>query len=57
MARTLEVIEGEDVLELCLIVHNRATPLLLALLQEVNEKGLDVLWLLVADYGGQVLYM
>lgn len=51
----LEVIEGEDVLKLSLIVNDGAASLLLALLQEVNEELLNVLRLFIADDGCQVL--
>lgn len=54
---TLEVIESEDVLELSLIVYNGATSLLLALLQEVNQELLNVLWLFIANNGCQVLQL
>ena len=54
---TLEVIESEDVLELGLIVHNGAASLLLALLQEVNQELLNVLWLFIANNGCQVLQL
>ena len=55
MSSTLEVIESEDVLELSLIVDNGATSLLFALLQEVNQELLNVLWLFIANNGCQVL--
>ena len=54
---TLEVIESEDVLELGLIVYNGAASLLLALLQEVNQELLNVLWLFIANNGCQVLQL
>jgi len=52
---TLQVVKGEDVLELGLVVHDRAAALLLTLLEEVHEELLDVLGLLVAQDGRQVL--
>lgn len=55
VAGTLEVIESEYVLQLCLIVDDGAASLLLALLQEVNEELFNVLWLFIADNGCQVL--
>ena len=55
MSSTLEVIESEDVLELSLIVDNGATSLLFALLQEVDQELLNVLWLFIANNGCQVL--
>lgn len=55
MSCPLEVIESEDVLELSLIVDNGATSLLFALLQEVDQELLNVLWLFIANNGCQVL--
>ena len=55
MSCALEVIESEDVLELSLIVDNGATSLLFALLQEVDQELLNVLWLFIANNGCQVL--
>jgi hypothetical protein len=55
VSSTLEVIESEDVLELSLIVDNGATSLLFALLQEVDQELLNVLWLFIANNGCQVL--
>jgi len=52
---TLEVIECEDVLQLGLVVHDRTTALLLSLLKQVNQELLNVLGLLVAYDGRQVL--
>lgn len=51
----LEVIEGEDVLKLSLVVNDGAASLLFALLQEVDEELLNVLRLFIADDGCQVL--
>ncbi len=55
MSSTLKVIESEDVLEFSLIVDNGATSLLFALLQEVDQELLNVLWLFIANNGCQVL--
>ncbi len=55
MSSTLEVIESEDVLKLSFVVYNGATSLLFALLQEVNQELLDILWLFIANNGCQVL--
>ncbi len=55
MSSTLEVIESEDLLELSLIIDNGATSLLFALLQEVDQELLNVLWLFIANNGCQVL--
>ena len=55
MASTFEVIESKDVLELGLVVNDGATSLFLALLQEVDEELLNVLWLLITNDGCQVL--
>ena len=55
MSSTLEVIESEDVLKLSFVVYNGPTSLLFALLQEVNQELLDILWLFIANNGCQVL--
>ena len=55
MSGTLQVVESEYVLQLCLVVDNRSGTLILPLLEKVYEELLDVIGLLVADDGGQIL--
>ena len=55
MSGTLQVVESEYVLQLCLVVDNRSGALILPLLEKVDEELLDVIGLLVADDGGQIL--
>jgi hypothetical protein len=52
---TLQVVESEYVLQLCLVVNNRSRTLILPLLEQVNEELLNVIGLLVAYDGGQIL--
>jgi len=52
---TLQVVESEYVLQLCLVVNNRSRTLILPLLEQVNEELFDVIGLLVAYNGGQIL--
>lgn len=54
MSGALQVVESENVLQLCLVVDNRSRTLILPLLEKVNEELLDVIRLLVAYDGGQI---
>ena len=54
MARTLQVVESENILQLGVRVHNRAWTVLLAKLDLLHEEGLNVVWLFVAQQSGQV---
>lgn len=56
VACALEIVEREDVLQLCFVVDYRPGALVLALLQQVHQELLDVLRLLVAKHCCQVLF-
>jgi len=55
VACPFEIVEGEDVLELGLVVDDGATALLFPLFQNIDEELLDVLRLLVAEDCAEVL--
>jgi hypothetical protein len=52
---TLQVVEGEDVLELLVGVNDGAVSVFLAVAHLLNKELLDTLGLLVGEEGGQVL--
>ena len=54
-ASALKVVQSEDVVDLRLGVHDGAVSVLDALLNLTHEEALNVVWLLVAKQGGQVL--
>ena len=55
-SRPLEVVEGEDVLQLSVRVHNRAAPVLLPLLYLIDQERLYVVRLFVAQKSRQILH-
>lgn len=46
-ASTLKVIESKDVLELSIAVDDRSVSVHLSLFQNVDQEGIDVIWLLI----------
>ena len=55
MTSTLQIVESKDVLKFCLVVYDGSRALVLSLLQEVNKELLDVVRLLIADNGCEIL--
>ena len=56
VACALEVVQGKNVLQFWVAVNDRAVAVQFSLLQDVDQEVLEVLGLLVADDGGQVLF-
>jgi Mg/Co/Ni transporter MgtE len=52
---TLQVVESKDVLKFCLVVYDGSRALVFSLFQEVNKELLDVVRLLIADNGCEIL--
>ena len=55
MTSTLQVVESKDVLKFSLVVYDGSRALVFSLFQEVNKELLDVVRLLIADNGCEIL--